>query len=107
MPDPSTDDESKPSRFETPARLLKGTVGGLVVLGALLVAWIIDKALRHPEIRASQLGAMAPLWMPFAIFVTAGMALIARLFWRAARRVEAGEDLFAKRHRRRPGEEEH
>jgi hypothetical protein len=33
------------------------------------------------------------------------MLAVIGLFWRAARRVEAGEDLFAQRHRRRSSEQ--
>lgn len=98
MPDSST--------FRSPARLLKGAAVLALTLGALLIAWLIDKAIRYPEIKASQLGSVAPLWVPFAIFVGVCVVLIAGLFWYAAGRVEAGEDLFAQRHRRRPGDEE-
>lgn len=89
----------------TPARLLKGAAVLAVVLGLLLVAWLVDKAVRYPQIQASQFGAVAPLWVPFAFFVTLCVALIAGLFWRGAQRVERGEDLFAQRHRRRPSDE--
>lgn len=77
-----------------------------VMLGLFIVAWLVDKAVRYPQIKASQFGAVAPLWVPFAVFVALCVALIAGLFWRAAGRVEAGEDLFGQRHRRRPGEGE-
>lgn len=79
---------------------------GVVTLGLLIVAWLVDKAVRYPEVQASQLGSVAPFWVPFAVFVACGAALIAGLFWRAARRVEDGENLFAKRHRRRPSDDE-
>lgn len=74
-------------------------------MGLLIVAWLVDKAVRYPQVKAAQFGAVAPLWVPFAVFVAACVALIAGLFWRAARRVERGEDLFAQRHRRRDEDE--
>ena len=94
------------SDSQTHARLLKGAAVGVVTLGLLIVAWLVDKAVRYPEVQASQLGSVAPFWVPFAVFVACGAALIAGLFWRAARRVEDGENLFAKRHRRRPSDDE-
>ena len=100
-PDASPSDAPTPSH----AHLLKGAAVLAGTLGLLIVAWLVDKALRYPEVKASQLGSVAPLWVPFAVFVTLCVTLIVGLFWRAARRVEAGEDLFAQRHRRRPGQE--
>ncbi|PSQ98485.1 MAG: ABC transporter permease [Bacteroidetes bacterium QS_9_68_14] len=80
---------------------MKGAAVLAVGLGLAIVAWLIDKAVRYPEVQATQLGSVAPFWVPFATFIAICVALIARLFWRAARRVEDGEDLFAQRHRRR------
>ena len=88
----------------SPAVLLKGAAATIVVAGLGVAAWLVDKALRHPEIRAQQFGYDAPLWIPFALFVLVCVGFVAYLFVRAARRVEAGEDLFAQRHRRRRGE---
>jgi type VI protein secretion system component VasK len=102
MPDPAPTDSS-PQRH---ARLLKGAAVLAAVLGLFIVVWLVDKAVRYPEVRASQLGSVAPLWVPFAVFVALCVTLIVGLFWRAARRVEAGEDLFSQRHRRRSDEED-
>lgn len=71
----------------------------LLVTGLGLLAWLIDKALIHPWDRIS--GAL-PFWIPFVVTVLVGIAGLTYLFLRAARRVQAGEDLFAQRHRRRP-----
>lgn len=103
---PDPDASSGPSSRPAPAQLLKGAAVLAVVLGGLIVTWLVDKAVRYPEVKAAQLGSVAPLWVPFALFVSVCVALIAGLFWRAAGRVEAGEDLFAQRHRRRPGGED-
>jgi type VI protein secretion system component VasK len=105
-PDTSEPDTSEPvPGHAAHARLLKGAAVLAVGLGLAIVAWLIDKAVRYPEVQATQLGSVAPFWVPFAIFIAICVALIARLFWRAARRVEDGEDLFVQRHRRRPGED--
>lgn len=83
-------------------RFLRLAVAFVLVLGATLVAWLVSQALLHPEIQARQLGSVAPLWIPMALFVAGFTALAAMVFRRAAQRVAAGEDLFAQRHRRRP-----
>ncbi len=85
-----------------PAFLLKGAAVLFGVLGLGMAAWLAFQGTRHPEIRARQFDFEAPLWTPMIVFVLACMALAALLFWRAARRVEAGEDLFSRRHRRSP-----
>lgn len=66
-----------------------------------MAAWGIDKWLRYPEARATQLGFEAPLWPAFTLFVIAATTVGIGLLWAAAGRVEQGEDLFAERHRRR------
>ncbi len=86
------------------ARLLRGAAVLTGVVGVGVAAWLADKAVRYPEIRAAQFEASAPLWIPFLLFVLACTGLMAYVFVRAARRVEGGEDLFAQRHRRRPSE---
>ena len=74
-----------------------------VVLGIAITAWLVDKAIRYPGIHASQFGYSAPLWIPASIFVVLCTAAGTYVLLRAARRVDEGDDLFAKRHRRRPG----
>jgi hypothetical protein len=63
-----------------------------------MAAWGLDKWIRYPEARASQFGFDAPLWPGFVGFALLGTIVMVALFWTAARRVEAGEDLFAQRH---------
>lgn len=103
---PDSPDADAPPGHQAHARLLKGAAALAVLLGLAIVVWLVDKAFRYPEVQATQFGAAAPFWVPFAVFIAVCVALIARLFWRAARRVDEGEDLFAQRHRRRPGDEE-
>lgn len=90
----------------TPIRVLKSAAGLTLAGGLALALWLTDKALRYPDVRARQFGRFgpeAPLWIPLIGFVLVFLGAIAYVFWRAARRMEAGEDLFAQRHRRRPG----
>ena len=89
-----------------PARLLKGGAGLSLLIGLTVAAWLVDKAIRYPAVQASQFGYSAPLWIPTRLFVLLCTGASTYVFWRAARRAEAGEDLFAQRHRRRPGEKE-
>ena len=101
MRDPSSDDS--PPRA---ARLLKGAALLFVALGTGFLAWLGRQWIRYPEMRASQFGFEAPLWPALGAFVLLAVAAVVALFWRAARRVEAGENLFAQRHRRRRSSEE-
>ncbi|ARA92529.1 hypothetical protein AWN76_004650 [Rhodothermaceae bacterium RA] len=79
--------------------MLKGAAGLLVLTGLGLLAWLLDKTLLHPWERVAD---DLVFWVPFVATILIGVAALAYLFTRAARRVEAGEDLFAHRHRRRP-----
>ncbi|MFP4227552.1 MAG: ABC transporter permease [Salinivenus sp.] len=85
-----------------PARLLKGGALTFAVLGLTFVVWVLDKWRQMPEARASQFGFEAPLWPALAVFVILSTVAAVGILLRAARRVEAGEDLFAQRHRRHP-----
>ncbi|MES3629405.1 MAG: hypothetical protein PPP56_04485 [Longimonas sp.] len=88
----------------TPARLLR--LGALVfaLVGGGIIAWLVDKAIRYPEVRASQFGYEAPFWPALIAFVLLCTAVGVYLQLRAARRVDDGEDLYAQRHRRHPSE---
>ena len=86
-----------------PARLLKGGALTFAVLGTAFVVWVLDKWRQMPEARASQFGFEAPLWPALAVFVAVSTVAAVGVLWRAAHRVEDGEDLIAQRHRRRPG----
>ncbi len=93
-----------PPDRSTPAFLLRAAALLLGLAGGGFMIWLIDKALRHPAVQAAQGSAAAPWWAPFTLFTAAAVGLMIYLFLRAARRVEAGEDLFARRHRRRPAD---
>lgn len=94
------------SNASAPVRLLKGGALTFAVLGSAFVLWVLDKWRQMPEARASQFGFEAPLWPALAAFVVVSTGAAVGVLWRAARRVEEGEDLFAQRHRRRPGDSE-
>ena len=86
----------------TAARLLKGAAVLFAALGLSFLAWIGDKWIEFPEARATQFGSEAPLWPALGGFVLLAIGAIVALFWTAARRVNHGEDLFGKRHRKQP-----
>jgi hypothetical protein len=89
------------------SRLLKAGLTFAALVGAVLVVWLLDKAIRFPEIQARQFGRFGdrvPLWIPFLLFVVASFAGICYVIWRAKQRVDTGEDLYAQRHRKRPGD---
>jgi hypothetical protein len=95
MPDP------EPNFSPSPARLLKGAAVLFAVLGASFLVWIVDTWMEHPETQATQFGFEAPLWPALGGFVLLAIGAVGSLFWTAAERVEAGDDLFGHRHRRR------
>lgn len=102
---PNSDDA--PSRRQVLLLKTASILSGL--LGLSLIVWLVDKALRFPFIQARQFGSFGdrvPLWIPLILFVLLFVVAATYMFWRAARRVEAGEDLVAQRHRRRPGARE-
>jgi len=96
IPDFSADVSSSPLS----ARILKGGAAVFTVLGAGLVAWLARQWIAHPEIQASQLGNTAPYWPAAILFVVFSTIAGVALLWRASRRIERGEDLFAQRHRK-------
>ncbi len=101
----STNHDAPPhNNARAPAFLLRAAAALLGVTGLGFIAWLVAKAFEHPGVRATQFGADAPWWLPFIVFIAAAVGLIIYVFLRAARRVEQGEDLFARRHRRRPTE---
>lgn len=86
----------------TPSRLLKGAAVLFAGLGLSFIAWIGDKWMNFPEARATQFGFEAPLWPALGGFVLLATVAVVALFWTAAGRLESGEDLFGKRHRKQP-----
>ena len=108
MKDNDRQTQEKRNTWITPRRVLIGGMAFTGVVGIILITWLIDKAIHFPEIQARQFrrfGEQAPLWIPLIIFVLLSFAGIFFLLWRAKQRLDAGEDLFAQRHRRRPSDE--
>jgi drug/metabolite transporter (DMT)-like permease len=81
-------------------RILKGGAVVFVLLGTGLIAWLADQWVKHPEVQASQFGNTAPFWPAVIVFVLISMAAGVALLWRAASRLEDGENLFEERHRK-------
>jgi len=87
-----------------PARLLRIGALTFILIGGSITAWLVDKAIRYPDIRAAQFGFEAPYWPALIAFVVLCTGIGVYVQLRAARRVEDGEDLYAQRHRRHPSE---
>jgi hypothetical protein len=85
-----------------PATLLRTGAAVFVLIGSAITVWLADKAIRYPEIQASQFDNMAPLWIPSILFVVMATAAGTYVLIKAARRVDEGDDLFDERHRRHP-----
>lgn len=85
-----------------PSTLLRAGAATFILIGGAITVWLVDKAIRYPDIQASQFDNTAPLWIPTILFVVVCTAAGAYVLFRAARRVDQGDDLFAQRHRRRP-----
>lgn len=80
----------------------------LVVVAALgMTAWLIDKAVLNPDVRAKRPswfdgGAFdVPFWVPLILTVVLGAAAVVYVYARAAKRLRSGEDLFANGYRER------
>jgi hypothetical protein len=96
-----TDDSPRSSA----ARILRAGALGFLLIGGGISAWLVVQWIKHPGIRASQFGFEAPLWPAALAFVLVATAAGVTLLWRASSRVTRGEDLFARRHRRRPSDD--
>jgi hypothetical protein len=86
--------------------LVRSTIALLLVTGAGLLLWMVHQANQYPEAQARQFGRFGeavPFWAPVIGFTIIAVVAMVYLFWQAARRVAAGEDLFGSRFRRRPG----
>jgi hypothetical protein len=88
-------------------RLLRAALVAVAVLGLAVGVWTVDKALENPDVRARRPGWLdaaagfdAAFWAPLFVTVVVGAGLVFAVFWRAYRRLRAGEDLYAGRHRR-------
>lgn len=86
------------------ARLLRAALATIVVLALGIAVWTVDQALSHPDVRLKRPGWLASgaafdfsFWIPLLTTVVVGGGLVFYVFWRAYRRIQAGEDLYASR----------
>lgn len=87
-----------------PLRLLRLSAVAVAVAGVVSAVWLGAQTVLHPA-QARQFGKYGeavPYWIPLALFVGAGMLGCGYVFWRAYRRLQAGEDLHANSYRKRP-----
>ena len=80
---------------------------GLAVVAAFVVVvggWITWAALANPDVRLkrprwldAERAFDGSYWTPLWLTAVVGALLVGWVFWRAARRVRAGEDLFEQR----------
>ena len=101
----------RPSRSSGDARrrglrLLRAALVTVVVMAAGITAWSVDKALENPDVRLKRPGWVEggtfdfSFWTPLLVTVVVGGGLVFYVFWRAYRRLRAGEDLYARRYGR-------
>jgi hypothetical protein len=93
-----------------PLRLLRSAIALVAVFGLAGTAWMLDKALRNPDVLARKPGWFdgtfeVAFWMPLILTFLLGCAAVIAVYLKAVRRLRAGEDLYAKSFRRRRREE--
>ena len=88
-----------------PLKLLR-VAGALVVLFAVgMTAWLLDKAVLNPDVKAKRPGWFAdgvfdvPFWAPLILTIVGGAACVVYVYTRAARRLRDGEDLHGESYR--------
>lgn len=90
-----------------PLRLLRAAIALVLLFGVGATVWLVDKALLNPDVRAKRPswfegGAFdVPFWLPLILTVVLGAAAVVYVYAKAARRLKAGEDLFANSYRER------
>lgn len=88
-------------------RLLRTAIAIVVVAGLGMTAWLIDKAVLNPDVRAKRPSWFeggpfdVPFWVPLILTVAGGAAAVVYVYARAAKRLRSGEDLFADGYRER------
>ncbi len=105
MPTPVTnDDRPEPARL---LRLLRAAAALVVLFGLGMTVWLVDKAVLNPDVRAKRPSWFdggvfdIPFWLPLVATIVGGSAAVVYVYLRAARRLKAGEDLYANSYRER------
>ncbi len=104
-----------PTDPAAPLRLLRVAIALVVVAALGLTAWLVDKAVLNPDVRAKKPGWFegafdVPFWLPLVLTVVVGAAAVVAVYAKAMRRLKAGEDLYGGRLRerqRREAERDH
>lgn len=102
-----TDRPDPPSDQRSTLRLLRVAIALVVVAGLGMTAWLIDKAVLNPDVRAKRPSWFeggifdVPFWVPLILTVVLGAAAVVYVYARAAKRLKAGEDLFGNSYRER------
>jgi hypothetical protein len=88
-------------------RLLRLALAGVVLFAVAATAWTLRKAPENPDVRTRRPGWLdgaagfdVAFWTPLLVTVVVGAGLVFYVFWRAYRRLRAGEDLYARRYGR-------
>lgn len=93
-------------------RLLRIAIALVVVTGLGMTAWLIDKAVLNPDVRAKRPSWFeggvfdVPFWVPLILTFVGGAAAVVFVYARAAKRLREGEDILGNsfRDRQRRGE---
>lgn len=96
---------AEPDDTAGPVRLLRVAAALVVLFGVWLTAWLVDKAVLNPDVRAKRPGWFAdgvfdvPFWVPLIVTVVGGAAAVLYVYVRAARRLRDGEDIRGNSYR--------
>lgn len=98
---------TEPTETRRALRLLRIAMALVVVAALGMTAWLIDKAVLNPNVRAKRPSWFeggvfdVPFWLPLILTVVLGAAAVVYVYARAAKRLRAGEDLFGQSYRDR------
>ena len=84
--------------------LFRVSAAVVVVFALGLTAWLVDKAMLNPDVRAKRPSWFEgvfdlPFWLPLILTVVGGSAAVLYVYIRAARRLRDGEDIRGESYR--------
>jgi len=90
----------------SPLTVLRAAIAVVVAFTVAGTVWLVDKAVLNPEVRARKPGWFEgvfnmPFWLPLILTFVLGAAAVIAVYVKAARRIRAGEDLYAQSFRQR------